>query len=163
MRAVEKQDAKFLYLLENDESMWKISHTQEPFSMDTIWQFIKNNQRDIYKTKQLRLAICKTEHQLVGFVDLFNFNPQHRRAEIGIAIFPTHRKQGLATETLQMMLNYSKTFLNLHQLYVEILESNQASIRLFKKIGFEECGLKKDWILHNGIFENIKCYQYIIN
>lgn len=162
MRAVEKSDSKFLYLLENDETMWKISDTKSPFSMETILQFIKNNRLDIYQTKQLRLAICRNDHKLVGFVDLFNFNPQHQRAEIGIAIFPAHRKEGFGTETLEMILNYSKNILNLHQLYAEIPEKNTASVRLFEKIGFEECGQKKDWIFNQGIFENVKCFQFLI-
>jgi len=37
--------------------------------------------------------------------------------------------------------------LQLHQLYCNILSNNKESLDLFKKMGFTESGIKKDWVL----------------
>jgi diamine N-acetyltransferase len=62
--------------------------------------------------------------------------------------------QGYAKEAIKLLINYSKTHLSLHQLYCNVLEDNIQSLNLFKSANFVEVGLKKDWILFNGIFKN---------
>ena len=100
------------------------------------------------------------QDELIGFIDLFDFDPIHRRAGIGIVIASEeHRGQGLAKEGLALLCTYGFTHLGLHQLYANILEENTASIALFENLGFKAVGLKKDWVFYQGEFRNEILFQ----
>ncbi|SNR15525.1 GNAT family N-acetyltransferase [Tenacibaculum jejuense] len=162
LRAIEPEDLDFLFTIENDESFWEVSHTQTPFSRFLLKQYIENCHLDIYEAKQLRLVIIeKSSNKRVGLIDLFDFNPQHRRAGVGIIIHKNFQNQGYASEALKILINYSFLTLHLHQLYANITEDNHNSLSLFKKHRFKNIGIKKDWILVNGKYKNEILFQLI--
>jgi diamine N-acetyltransferase len=128
-----------------------------------VKQNLENAHQDIYEAKQLRLAICQDEDfPALGLIDLFDFDPQNRRAGIGIVIQALeNRKQNIGSEAISLLIKYAFYNLNLHQLYANIATENKASIALFTKFGFEKIGVKKDWTLVNGSFKDEALYQLI--
>ncbi len=145
-RALEPDDIDLLFEWENDAEIWDISNTYEPFSKYILAKYIKESQRDIYEAKQTRMIIETLEGHTIGAIDLFDFDPFHFRAGVGILIHDEKdRKMGYATDALQLLCNYSSEYLRLHQLYANITEDNRTSIQLFENNGFELCGTKKDW------------------
>jgi len=162
LRALEPEDLSFLHTIENDESIWEISNTQTPYSQFILKQYLANAHKDIFEVKQLRLVISNYEDKAVGMIDLFDFDFKNHRAGIGILVQDIEdRQQGFGKEALQLLIDYSFTHLNLHQLYCNISEDNQASIQLFSNQGFEKVGLKKDWIYSNKIYKNEYLFQLI--
>ena len=165
LRALEPTDLDFLYQIENDESVWEVSNTSMPYSRFILSQYLENSHKDIFEIKQLRMVICKfNTNQVIGCIDLFDFEPKHRRVGIGVIISTDEEKQkGYAYEALEILCNYSFTYLNVHQVYANIPEDNIASIKLFEKSGFIKSGSKIDWIYAQGIFKNELHYQLINN
>jgi len=162
LRALELEDLDFLYALENDTEIWEISHTLKPYSRAVLKEYLSNAHRDIYEVKQLRLCICNGKGERVGLIDLFDFDPRHQRAGIGIVIMnPDERNSGIGHEALSLFLDYAFSVLDLHQVYANILEDNLPSIHLFEKLGFQQAGLKKDWIKWGHDFKNELLYQKI--
>lgn len=162
LRALEPDDLEFIYKVENDERVWEVSNTQTPYSRFLIKQYLENAHLDIYEAKQLRLAICNYKNEVIGLIDLFDFNPAHRRAGVGILILnPEERGKGYGKEALKLVLKYGQTHLNLHQVYASITEDNIKSIDLFTKTGFKYIGQRKDWTLVQGVFKNENLYQYL--
>jgi len=163
LRALEPSDLDFLYELENDEVVWEVSNTTTPYSKFILKQYLDNAHRDIFDVKQLRLVITlASEKKAIGFIDLFDFEPKHRRVGVGIIIFSEKdRGKGYALQTLNLIGSYAFTHLNVHQLYANIAEDNKRSIELFQKAGFEKAGVKKDWIFSEGRFKNEWLFQLI--
>lgn len=162
LRALEPEDLEFLYTIENNQSFWEVSHTQTPFSKYVLKQYLENAHLDIYEAKQLRLVIEENStKKQVGMIDLFDFNPQHKRAGIGILIHQDFQKNGYASESLSLLIKYAFTHLNLHQLYANITDDNIKSISLFEKNHFKKVGVKKDWLLSDGKFKNEVLFQLI--
>ena len=162
LRALEPEDLEFLFEIENNESFWEVSHTQTPFSKYILKQYLENAHLDIFEAKQLRLIIEeKSTNEKLGMIDLFDFNPMHKRAGIGILIHPDFQKKGFASETLSLIIDYAFKFLNVHQLYANITTDNSKRISLFKKHKFQEIGIKKDWILSEGKFKDEILFQLI--
>lgn len=162
LRALEPEDLEFLFQIENNESFWEVSHTQTPFSKYVLKQYLENAHLDIFEAKQLRLMIVDANsHENIGLIDLFDFNPQHKRAGVGILITPNYQKNGFATEALSILIDYSFTNLNLHQLYANITSDNLKSIKLFESKNFKVVGVKQDWILSQGKFKDEILYQLI--
>lgn len=162
LRALEPTDLEFLYELENNPAIWEVSGTTSPYSRHMLQQYLDNAHRDIYEVKQLRLAIANAGNKVVGFADLFEFDPKHRRAGIGLVILKEDdRNRGMGAETVGILCNYAFSVLELHQVYAHVLEDNIPSIRLFRKLGFEQTGLKKDWCLSGGTFKSELLFQKI--
>lgn len=160
LRALEPGDLEFLYELENNSDIWEVSGTITPYSRHVLKLYLDNAHRDIYEVKQLRLSICNELNKLIGFIDLFDFDPKHRRAGIGIVILEkSERNNGRGSEALSLLCDYAFTVLNLNQVYANVGEENQPSIQLFKKMGFELAGVKREWILVGGKFKNELLFQ----
>jgi len=162
LRALEPEDLEFLYTLENDTEFWEISHTQTPFSKFVLKHYIENSHLDIYEAKQLRFIIEETtNNNSVGMIDLFDFNPQHQRAGIGIVINHKFQQEGFASEALEILISYCFQKLNLHQLFANITPDNKKSIALFTRYDFLKTGDKKDWLFVNGNYKNELTFQLI--
>jgi len=149
LRAPEPEDLELLYQWENDTSVWQAGNTTSPFSKYILRQFIENSHKDIYETKQQRFMIdlhTKIIEQAIGTIDLFDYNPFHERAGIGILIMNKElRQMGYASEALEALINYSFEILKLHQLFANVDVENSASLKLFEKHGFKITGEKKEW------------------
>lgn len=165
LRALEPADIDLLYEWENDPAIWHLGNTFTPFSRFLLEQYLLTAQNDIFSSKQLRLMIDLNHPgallPTIGSIDLFDFDPYHHRAGIGILITAEHRRKGYASEALGLLKNYAFTLLDLHQLYCNIDKDNNKSISLFNKQGFEKCGEKKDWLWHNGIWHDELMLQCI--
>ena len=152
LRALEPSDIDLLFEWENDTSIWLVSNTIVPFSRFILKKYIERSHLDIYQTKQLRLMIdVKMEKgvETVGTIDLFDFDPFHQRAGIGILIKnKENRQKGYASEALKILINYCFNTLNLHQLYCNIDVANATSLNFFKKNNFQIIGEKKEWTRH---------------
>lgn len=148
LRALEPEDIEVLYAIENDPEIWQVSNTITPYSRYNLEQYIKTSGYDIFTTRQLRLMIDLKESgsKTIGSIDLFDYDPFHLRAGVGIIILSESRNRGYASETLGMLIEYAFKTLNLNQLFCNIAVDNQASIRLFEKAGFMISGTKKQWL-----------------
>ncbi len=147
LRAIEPEDIDLLYQWENNMELWVISETLKPFSRNQLKQYIKGINLDIYQSKELRLMIETTDENpvLIGMIDLFDFDPYHSRAGVGIMLNKQFEGKGYASEALQLFIDYCFNTLAIHQLYCSIMLNNAQSIRLFESKGFVKTGLRKQW------------------
>ncbi len=165
LRALEPEDLDRMYGWENDTEVWRVSGTVAPFSRHTLSRLIDEQRFDIYATRQLRLVIESkgaesngtvdslivsdqgTVGEAVGAIDLFEFDPQNLRAGVGIIVAPPYRRRGLAADALRTLERYAVEVLRLHQLWCSVGANNKASLALFAKAGYTECGHRREWIL----------------
>jgi len=164
LRALEPEDLDFIYAIENDEDLWELSNTQTPYSKYLIKQYLEYAHKDIYEVKQLRLVISNYEDEVIGLIDLFDFDFKNKRAGVGILIkSEANRQQGYGKEALGLLIDYCVQNLDMHQLYCNISEDNEASLMLFMNQGFEKVGIKKDWNYNDGVYKNEYLLQRINN
>lgn len=164
LRALEPEDLEFLYQLENNSDYWHLSNTQAPYSKFAIKQYLERSlSEDIYALRELRLIICsKKDNSKIGIIDLINFDPKNKRAEIGIIIYNTRdRGLGYGSESLEILIKYAFSILNLHQLYCSVLSDNKQSISVFLSKNFKEIGIKKDWNFNGKNYADEILFQLI--
>ena len=95
LRALEPEDLDVLYSIENDIELWNVGYTTVPYSRYLLHDYIANSTCDIYADKQLRLlAVTKDGGDVVGIVDITDYNPQHNRAELGLVVRRQYRNMG---------------------------------------------------------------------
>lgn len=145
LRALETVDLDVLYELENEQELWPSSNSHTPYSRFVLEQFILSTQNDIYLDRQLRL-VAMERGTILGLLDLCNFNPQHGRAEVSIALVKEKRHQGLGGQAIKALVDYARKSLRLHQLYAIVASENLAALKTFEFAGFQRSGTMKDWI-----------------
>ena len=163
LRALEPYDLDILYDTENDKSLWKYSNTSSPFSKHSLKKFIENSHLDIIEHKQVRLVLSDKNNLPFGFIDLFKYDMINKRAGVGIIIFEKYRSRGLGSISLDLIENYVKKYIPIHQLYANISSENIESIKLFEKHNYLKVGNKKDWIYYNNKYFDELLYQKILD
>lgn len=160
LRTIEPNDADVIWRWENDTSLWRVSNTKAPFSKKLILDYV-NSAQDIDLNKQIRFMIVDSQtEKLLGTLDFFEYDSFHQRVGVGILIANKEdRKKGIASESIQLGLEYIFETLCVKSVFCNILEDNIASQKLFEKIGFEKIGEKQNWFRTNHGWLNELMYQ----
>jgi diamine N-acetyltransferase len=163
LRAPEPSDLDFLYLFENNTTLWPVSLSMAPFSKDMLRQYLDNALSDIYATRQLRFMVClQQEETVIGTIDLFDFEPLHQRAGVGIALVAEQRGNGYGKAALELLVAYAQRVLQLHQLYCSVTVSNMGSRQLFEQAGFTQIGIRRDWLKTEKGWQDVAEYQKVL-
>ncbi len=161
LRPIEIRDLEVVYQWENDAANWVHTNHLNPFSRFFLEQYILHSDNNIYTDKQLRLMIDKKGGQPIGIIDLFDFDPHHKRAAVGIMIDPDHQNKGYASDALQVVIGYARDILGLKQLYCGIGEGNEHSMKLFTREGFRVTGTRESWRLDGSSYKDEYFLQLI--
>ena len=82
LRAPEPEDLGCMLQFENTPSLWEVSNATGPYSRFYLKQYIESNKNDLYSDNQLRLMIESPEKEVVGIIDIFNFEPLDRKSVV---------------------------------------------------------------------------------
>lgn len=147
LRPLEIKDLDMLYEWENDPDVMQAGNNLTPYSRFYLEQYILGAGNNIYVDRQLRMVIENLKGEVVGLADLFDFDPRHRRAAVGILIGKPYRNRGYAAESLDLVIEYADQTLGLKQLFCTVDAGNNASGALFRKKGFVHTGTRRQWNL----------------
>jgi len=162
LRALEPTDLDALYRWENDTSLWVTGSSITPYSRKQLWDYIGNYDGDIYNARQLRLMITENKtSEPIGTIDIYDFDPSNRRAAIGILIDGDHTCKGYGTAAVELVAEYARLTLGMHQLYVYIPVDNKPSLGLFRKCGFRTSGCLRSWMRHAGSYVDVTVMQLL--
>lgn len=146
LRAPELKDLELMFQMENTSELWMCSDVTGPYSKKALEEYIQRSQNDLFVDHQLRLMVEEKEGAVVGIIDLFDFNPLNSRAEVGIAIFPSHRGKGIGQIALSLLNDFCFDYLGIHQLYAYIDVDNTICQAVFEACHYKRVVLIKDWM-----------------
>lgn len=159
LREITKQDMKVINRWRNDEGL--VDYLGAPFryvnpETDEVWfdNYMKN------RSSQIRCAICPANPNrnevILGVVYLTQIDSVSRQGEFSIMIGETgQRNKGIGTMATRQMLHYAFDSLNLHRVYLYVLEHNQRAIAVYEKAGFIKEGVLRDSVYKKGNYENL--------
>lgn len=145
LRAVEPEDLDLMYRVENDTTLWPHGDTTAPYSRYALRRYLEQSQCDAYADHEVRLVISTHQGHDIGFADLYQIDPRHHRAEIGLAILAPYRGLGYAHEALQLLCRYAR-YLQLHQVYAIISTHNHQATHLFQQSPFSASAILPQWL-----------------
>ena len=160
-RAIEPEDLDLLYRIENDRKLWNVGTSNVPYSRYALHDYVAHASSDIYTDRQVRMIIETTEGENVGIVDLVDFDPSNRRAEVGLIILDAFRRRGYGRSTLAKIADYALGVLHLHQLIAYVDLRNEASLHLFKTMGYQESVRIKDWLYDGREYHDAVMMQLV--
>ena len=143
---MEPEDLDLLYRIENDVKLWNVGLSNVPYSRYTLHDYVANASNDIYQDRQVRMMIENSDGATVGIIDIVNFDPSNRRAEVGLIILDRYRRQGYASSALRRVSDYALNVLHLRQLFAFIDKGNEPSVCLFCSQGYVQAASIRDWL-----------------
>ena len=75
------------------------------------------------------------------------------RAAIALGVHSKSRGKGVGTQLFEYVISWAKQQ-SLHRLELTVIEHNEQAIHLYRKMGFEVEGIKKDSLLINDQYVN---------
>ncbi|MCG6202734.1 spermidine N1-acetyltransferase [Psychromonas antarctica] len=165
LRALEKEDLRFVHQLDNNRhimSYW----FEEPY--ESFGELEDLYIKHIHDNTERRFIGTNKENESIGLVELIEINYIHRNAEFQIIITPNFQGKNYARALINKALDYAFTILNLHKIYLVVSENNHKAIHLYKKSGFIEEGCLVQQFFTNGKYwDAIRMYklqeQYLAN
>lgn len=105
----------------------------------------------------VRLAICKkTGGEIIGACYLLSIDWISKQAEYAVWIGDSgFQGKGAGEFATRAMLNHGFNDLNLHRIYLTVLENNDRAISLYKKVGFSIEGKLREAVFKNGEHLNL--------
>ena len=95
----------------------------------------------------------------IGTCSLNGINSKDHAAGFGIAIGEKeYWGRGYGTEATRLLIDYGFNQLNLHRISSSAISYNERSIRLHKKVGFQEEGRRRQAIFKNGVYHDWVLY-----
>jgi len=90
----------------------------------------------------------------VGRCHLFAEDRLARHAEVGIALLPESRGRGVGTAALRQLIEFGFRRRNLRRLHLIVIESNQAAVAAYRRLGFVEEGRRREHCWVRGRYED---------
>lgn len=98
---------------------------------------------------------------LIGTIGFNLWSPKHRRAEIGYELLPESWRNGYATEAISAVLQYGFQELKLNRIGAIVFTENEASNHLLLKLGFQQEGILRDYMVQNGRANDTYIYSLL--
>lgn len=96
------------------------------------------------------------DDQLVGSCQLHSISSVHQSAELQIRIGERDaRGMGIGTEACALLLQHAFLDLNLNRVFLQVFETNQPALRLYKRSGFKAEGTLRQAAFLDGDWVNV--------
>lgn len=154
LRALEKKDIEFVRRLRNDPTTWIYltdstildSRTQQRWYGSLAGQ-----------EKRKYFVLFDSRHSFLGIIRFDEIDMQNRSMRVGCDIVPKLRGRGYGRKALSLIKKYCFDYLNMHRIWLAVLDNNKVASALYKKQGFIEEGRYR-----KAIFKDGKYRDYII-
>jgi len=101
-------------------------------------------------------AIEDDVNKAIGSMGLHGISPKDHFATFGIAIGEKdYWSKGYGTEAAQLIIKYGFEQLNLHRVSSSAFSFNERSLRLHRKVGFQEEGRQREALFKNGEYHDL--------
>jgi RimJ/RimL family protein N-acetyltransferase len=161
LRGWREDDVASLAKLRNDTDLQEqLMSRPRPNTADMVRQWLARRSR---RPENVFLVIEDTRRQeIAGYVQYINVDAINGTAEFGICIAPDFQGQGHAGAAMVLAERCLREEFNGRKVVLKVLASNTRAIRLYKRQGFEKCGLLRSQFLQNGAFQDVVIMEKFI-
>ena len=147
LRWLTQRDAPAILEIFSNSEVMKFWGTPPLRNLDAATELIEEIHQLFRSQRLFQWGICWREtNEVFGTCTLLNVDPAHRRAEVGFALGRSAWGHGLATESLEVLINFAFDALDLHRLEADVDPENDRSLRVLERQGFRREGyLRERW------------------
>lgn len=150
-KALNTKDVNEIHQYASDEEVsrfigWRLMNTIDE-TRNHIEEMLK---RESAGTHLYASVVLKATEVIIGTAMIFGFDKEANHAEIGYVFNKAYWGKGYCTEATNLMSNFAFEVLELHKLHARVVDTNNGSIRVLEKNGFELEGKLKDYFFIEG-------------
>jgi len=97
----------------------------------------------------------KQDGTFVGSAGIHNWNREARYAEVGYDLAQPYWGYGYATEVVQAIIEFGINRMYLNRIEADVIEGNDASMRVLEKLGFKQEGVLRERVYKDGKYHNV--------
>jgi len=145
--SLDAQSQRRIREIRNEPSIRKVMYTDHEIQVDEHEDWLERLKQDKCR---IAFAVIDDKHGPIGMVSLNAVDWRHRKADW--AFYLTENERGGLGASLEFsLLDFAFNRLGLEKLNCEVIEGNDAVVRLHKRFGFEEEGFRRSNIEKDGI------------
>ena len=160
LRRVKQDDLKFLRDWRNTPAIWENNTQFILLNLKQQNSWFKKINDNI--SKERMFTVIDGKQNPIGICGLVQIDEDNRNAKVAIIIGNTkNHSKGIGTESLNLLLEYGFKELKIHRIDAEVIEYNKKSLNFFKKLGFKQEAVMRDYIFRNGKWWNLFIFSKI--
>lgn len=155
LRSRSADDFDVLFRIADDLATWEERSATSPGPLTREAFKSRLAQGDADDSSQNVRFVVDVDGAAVGSVSLFDFDELARHAEVGIALVPEARGQGIGSAAIAQIVDFAFVRCNLRRVHLQVIESNLGAIRAYEKAGFVVEGRQRQHAWVRGKYEDI--------
>lgn len=154
-RPIEERDLEKIRKMRNDPTTWM--NLTDITLLDPVAQ--KEWYLSLPKQYSHRryYTVCKGKNNFIGIIRMDEIDWVNRSIRVGCDVMINLRGRGYGKLIMEMIKKYCFEYLNMHRLWLCVVEFNQQARHIYEKVGFKMEGRYRKAIYRDG-----KYYDYII-
>jgi ribosomal-protein-alanine N-acetyltransferase len=156
--AVAEEDLSFFLDNVNDPAVWRTTGSRNPYTeqQEQEWYeaHISADNGHIHFT-------VADDGDPVGTVSVHGVDDVDGGAEIGIWIGSEYWGNGYGTEAARLATDYAFRDHRRHRVVARVFEDNDASARIWEKLGFDLEGTHRDEVYIDGRYRDVRYYAVL--
>lgn len=154
IRAIEENDLSKIALLRNNPQVWNYLGTVvflNGYSQKKWFERIQSTSDKAY------YVLYDQEHDFLGYVRFDEIDHFNKSIRVGGDILPEFQGKGFGKKMFNLILKYCFEYLNMHRVWLLVLDYNERAKNLYTKCSFKIEGKYREAIYRNGRY-----HDYII-
>ena len=130
--------------------LWEVPF---PYTLENALSFIDSSHKDFKSFKTAIFAIeykKNPESNLVGIIGLKNICIDNKKANLGYWVGESFWGNGIASESVKLIINYAFSVLRLEEVYAYVYSQNKPSVRVLEKNGMIRVGEVNEYSKNHG-------------
>jgi UDP-4-amino-4,6-dideoxy-N-acetyl-beta-L-altrosamine N-acetyltransferase len=147
IRPIEETDLATMVHLRRDPGIWMNLGNIEMIGTHEQKQWfekLSTNPRARY------FVLCVEGIDFIGIVRMDEIDYINRSIRVGGDILPEYQGKGYGKRMFQLFKKYCFDYLNMHRMWLLVLETNDVALRLYRGVGFVEEGRQRQAIYRDG-------------
>jgi len=138
------------------KSLWEVPY---PYSIEHAQNFINSSRGDFELLKAINFAILyksnpDCDSSLVGIISLKNIDLDNKNANLGYWIGELYWGNGIASESVALVINHAFSVLGLDEVYAYVYSENRVSMQVLEKNGMTKKGEANEYSKKLGRYQN---------
>jgi RimJ/RimL family protein N-acetyltransferase len=153
LKPIEENDLSVILTHRNDSETWaNLTHTLPLLEHNQKkWLEGLGNNNLYFLIK----AINGVEfNSWLGLARINEIDYVNRNAQIGLDIFKQVRGKGYGKKSFPVIVDYSFEILNMHRLWLMVMDGNSPAIKIYRNIGFKEEGRLREHLWRKNSYKD---------
>ena len=152
LRNITTEDLDELLTMYSNDKMFTYRPGMARKNMEAIQKLFDTMQQEYETRERLYLGICFSNNpkKLVGVAEIYDLDSRIEIANIGYSVDENYWGQGVATETVHIMIEYLFDVIEVNRIQAHAMPENVPSNRVLANNGMQKEGLLRQAVFWNG-------------